>query len=405
MRHIRLLFSLAALIASLASAACGNAGTPAEQRGTRARAATGEIVIGAAWPWKARENLLYAQGMDMAIDEINSAGGIRGRRLRVLKEDDQETVDQGRVTAQTLSANPDVVAVIGHLESYITVPAAAIYDLAGVVLLAPTSTDPALTEQGYKFVFRTTFTDRQVGSHMAGVSLDRGYRRMVIYYMGDRYGRSLANAFEETFKSGGGEVVDRQSYDPNEPANPRRLDSLVDGWKDRQLHAIFIAGEAPQAALVLAAARRKGFAIPVLGGDALGTPELFAAGEETVEGVTLVSPFHADDPRAEVRRYCAAFEKRYGKPPDTAAALAYDTVNVLAEAMKRAPSTAPADLAPALHAISDWRGVTRVFSFEPSGDLRDHPLVTVVARKGKFAFRADGHGASTSVAGAGGGAP
>jgi branched-chain amino acid transport system substrate-binding protein len=402
MKSIWLLVPIAA---ALGLAACGNGGTPAEQRSARARTATGDIVIGAAWPWKARENLLYGQGMDMALDEINTAGGIRGRHLRIVKEDDQETVDQGRATAQKLTADPEVVAVIGHLESYITVPAAGIYDLAGIVLLSPTSTDPALTEQGYKFVFRTTFTDRQVGRHMAGVSLARGYRRIAIYYMGDRYGRSLANAFEETFKGGGGEVVDRQSYDPNEPANPRQLDQLVDGWKDRQLHALFIAGEAPQAALVMTAAKRKGLTIPVLGGDALGTPELFAGGDGPVEGVTLVSPFHADDPRAEVRQFDAAFQKRYGKQPDTASALAYDTLHVLADAMKRAPSTAPVDIASALHAVADWHGVTGTFSFAPSGDLSNHPLVTIVARKGKFAFLADGNRVPAPVAAAGLSAP
>lgn len=378
------LLCVAALAAVVMS--CGPSGTPAEQRAARARSATGDILVGAAWPWSARGNLLYGQGLEMALDEINAAGGIHHRRLRIIKADDQETVDRGRAVAQELAANPDVVAVIGHLESFITVPAAAIYDLAGVLLVAPTSTDPALTEQGYKLVFRTTFTDKQVGSHMASVSLARGYRRMAIYYMRDRYGRSLANAFEETFNAGGGEVMDRQSYDSNEPINPRQIDQLVDSWKDRNPSAIFMAGEAPQAALVLASARKKGLTIPVLGGDALGTPELFSGGGMPVEGVTLVSPFHPDNPRPEVKEFDAAFQKRFGRPPDTAAALGYDSLRVLAEGMAKAPSTAPPDIAAALHAMPEWHGVTGTFTFSNSGDLENHPLLTVVARQGHFAF-------------------
>jgi branched-chain amino acid transport system substrate-binding protein len=224
---------------------------------------------------------------------------------------------------------------------------------------------------------------------MANVSLGRGYRRMAIYYMRDRYGRSLANAFEETFRNGGGEVVDRQSYDPSEAANPRQLDQLVEVWKGRSLDAIFIAGEAPQAALVMVASNRASLKIPVLGGDALGTPELFAAGEAAVEGATLVSPFHPDDPRPEVRQFDQAFQKRFGRRPDTAAALAYDSMRVLAEGMKKASSTAPQDIAAGLHALSDWPGVTGAFAFAANGDLSNHPLVTVAARKGRFAFLAD----------------
>ncbi len=380
---------LLAVIAAAAVVACGGPDTPAERRAERARKATGDIVVGAAWPWHARENLLYAQGLEMALDEINAGGGIHGRRIRLVKEDDQETVDQGRVVAKKLSADPDVVAVIGHLESFITVPAAAIYDVAGLLLIAPTSTDPALTDQGYKLVFRTTFNDKQVGRHMAQVSVARGYHRMAIYYMRDRYGKSLANAFEETFSSGGGEVVDRQSYDANEPANPRALDQLVSDWKERDLSAVFIAGEAPQAALVTAAAKRARLTIPVLGGDALGTPELFSSGPAVVEGVTLVSPFHPDDPRAEVRRFDAAFEKRYTRRPDTAAALGYDSLRVLGEAMKQAKNETPADIAAALRALQ-WAGVTGRFSFADNGDLRNQPLLTVVARKGAFAFLSHG---------------
>jgi len=390
-------------LAALASAACGAPSTPAEQRNARARAATGDVLIGAAWPWKARANLLYAQGMEMAVDEVNKAAGIRGRQMRIIKVDDDETLDRGRAVAQQIAANPDVVAVIGHLESFITVPAAAIYDLAGVLLVAPTSTDPALTEQGYKLVFRTTFTDKQVGSHMAAVSLARGYRRIAIYYMRDRYGRSLANAFEETCRAGGSEVMDRQSYDPSEGANPRQIDQLVASWKDRGLDAIFIAGEAPQAALVMAAAKRHGLTVPVLGGDALGTPELFSSDPRAVDGVTLVSPFHPDEPRAEVRRFDSMFQARFAQRPDTAAALGYDAVRVLAEGMRKAPSTAPDDIAAALRATADWPGVTGTFAFSASGDLRNHPLVTVAARNGRFVFVTSGQASPSAVARAGGG--
>lgn len=371
---------------ALLGSGCGPSRNPAEQRSDRAAAATGEILVGAAWPWEARKNFLYSQGLEMALDEVNAEGGVGGRRIRILKEDDQETVDQGRAIAQKLCANPDVVAVIGHLESYITVPAAPIYDLAGVVLVAPTSTDPALTEQAYKLVVRTTFSDKQVGEHMAGVAIARGYKRMAIYYMRDRYGRSQANAFEETFARKSGTVADRQSYDASEAANARPIGELLDDWKGRDLDGVFIAGEAPQAALVMAEARRRRLRLPVLGGDAMGTPDLFGIDDQAVEGATIASAFHPDDPRSEVQKFRKGFEARYKRAPDTSAALAYDSLRVLVEGMRKANSSAPLKVRDGLQAMRAWPGVTGAFSFADSGDLATRPLTLVVAHAGRFAF-------------------
>lgn len=385
-RPILVLVSLAVVLMS-----CSGADTPADQRAARADRSS-EILVGAAWPWRIRTNLLYAQGMDMALDEINGAGGIGGRRLRIIREDDLETVDQGRVVAQKLVGNPDVVAVIGHLESFITVPAAAIYDLGGVLLIAPTSTDPRLTEQGYKFVFRVTFNDKQIGAHMATVAASRGYRRMAIYYIRNDYGRGQANAFEETFSAGGGTVVDRRSYDAADVQNNRSVGELIDDWRGRSLDALFIAGEAPQAAILMGEARRKGLRVPMLGGDALGTPELFSPDPSAVEGATIAAPFHPDDPRPKVRTFRGAFQRRFGRPPDAAAALAYDSLHVLAEGMRRAKSSAPQQVRAALHAMSDWEGVTASFSFSESGDLVERHVTMVEARSGRFVFSSSNGG-------------
>ncbi|HVG44263.1 MAG TPA: ABC transporter substrate-binding protein, partial [Longimicrobium sp.] len=131
-------FSLAALL--LAAAACGE-DDPGVERARRAASEGGEIVVAAPWSWEARGGeILYGEGMDLAVEEINAGGGVGGRPLRVLRVEDRESVEEGRLVAQELGKNPEVAAVVGHLHSYVTVPAAAVYDLAGLPLLAPTST-------------------------------------------------------------------------------------------------------------------------------------------------------------------------------------------------------------------------------------------------------------------------
>jgi branched-chain amino acid transport system substrate-binding protein len=376
-------------LALLVLAACGGADTPAEERVERARKASGDVVVGVAWPWEARKGIRYGEGLDMAVEEINAAGGVNGRRLRLVRVDDKESVDEGRIVAQRLSADPEVVAVIGHLQSYVSVPAAAIYDLGGLVMLSPAATDPELTAQGYKRVFRATFTDKTVGRRMAEFAGGRGHRRVAIYYIRNIYGRGLANAFEERANDLGMSVVARQSYDQSEQASERTFEATLREWGALDLDAIFLAGEVPSAATFVAAARRQGITAPIIGGDALNSPALLSVAGEAAEGTIVASVFHPDEPRPAVQRFTEAFRKRFGAAPDAGSALGYDAVRLLAHAMTQAKSTVPDEVARSLHAVRGWQGVTGAFSFDDAGDLVDKPVVKMVVRGGKFEYVAE----------------
>ncbi|HEX6745975.1 MAG TPA: ABC transporter substrate-binding protein [Longimicrobium sp.] len=381
----RIAAALAALAALATLQACGGTADPAAERLRRAESGKGDVVIGAAWPWAARSQLLYRQGLDMAVDEVNARGGVLHRRIRILAADDHESVDEGRLVAQRFAEDPGVVAVIGHLQSYVTIPAAPIYDLAGVVLLAPAATDPELTRSRYAHVFRGTFSDVAAGAQLADVAHRRGWRSIAIYYVRNAYGRSLANAFEEHAGELGIRIAARQSYDPNAAPGASALDPLLDEWKQLDFDAILLAGETPHAATFLSETRRRGITQPVLGGDALGVPDLMAAGA-AAEGTTIVAAFHPDAPRDEVRRFGAAFRARYGRPPDAAAALGYDAVRVLADAIARAGSTAPDRVAAALHATRGWAGVTGPFTYDANGDLPTKPITTITVQGGRFVY-------------------
>jgi branched-chain amino acid transport system substrate-binding protein len=348
--------------------------------------ANADIVIGVAWPWKQRPNMLYGQGLEMAVEEINARGGVAGRRIRLWREDDAETVEQGRIVAQRFTRSGSVAAVIGHLQSYVSEPAAAIYDVAGLVMIVPAATARSLTTHGYGRLFRTIFTDDQVGREMAEFAVARGYRRCAIYYMRSVYGREIANAFEERATEAGLTVVDRQSYDPNVSVQPRSLVPVLEMWRARSIDAIFIAGEGRPAAVLSAEAKRLGLTVPVLGADAMGTPDLFAAGAQVVEGTVVPAPFHADEPRAEVRRFVEAFVAKYGQPPDAAAAQGYDGVRLYAYAVELARSTQPDAVATVLRRLDGWKGVAGPFAFTDQGDLRGRAVLKMVARNGRFAY-------------------
>jgi branched-chain amino acid transport system substrate-binding protein len=376
----------ALLAASLLLGGCGMGRDTPGERIHRAEKGTGDILIGAAWPWKARQDLLYSQGMELALEQVNAEGGVSGRRLKIVRQDDNESVNDGRMVAQSFAQNPDIVAVIGHLQSYVTVPAAAIYDLAGIVMVAPASTDPELTRRQYRHVFRGTFTDVAVGRDMARLAAEQGHRRVGVYYVRNEYGRGLANAFEEEADSRQLVVVGRESYDPAGDVTSSDVERVVREWQQLQLDAIFLAGEVPHAPRFIVEARRLGLTVPILAGDAVGTPQLIDMGGKAVEGMVVATAFHPGDTRPEVARFVQAFKQRFGKQPDVAAALGYDAVWVLARAMRQAGSPTPARVAEALRGTRGWPGVTGTFTFDDRGELVDKPVVRAVVRGGRFEF-------------------
>src|SRR5262249_45818042 len=150
------------------------------------------------------------------------------------------------------------------------------------------------------------------------------------------------------------------------------------------LQAVFIAGEAPQAARLIAEVRHRRLNLAILGSDALGVPDFLSLGGDAVEGTIIPTPFSPHDARAGVRRFVDSFKRRYGVAPDMSAALAYDAVRVLAHAIDAAATTSPDRIAEALHATRGWSGVTCEFTFGPDGDLVGRPIATMVVRNHRF---------------------
>lgn len=388
MRPARLPFSASAaslLALTLLVSACGP-DDPAALRAERAARTDGDLVIGAAWPWSGRTAGLYAEGLDMAVAEINAAGGVLGRPLRLQKEDDGESVDGGRLVAQRFAENPDVVAVIGHLNSHISIPAAEIYERGGLLMLTPASTAPALTRRGFHHVFRSVHDDEAVGRQMTELAAANGWRRVFVVYVRTEYGEGLASAFESAAMDQRIQVVGRSAYG----ADGSGLESVVDDVRRtgavRGVDAVFLAGVPPEAGQAIAALRRGGVAAPVFGGEALDTVEMVESARGAAEGVYVASVFHPDDPHPDAQAFRQAFEARYHRAPDSWAARGYEAVQVLAQAMANAGSAMPDAVAEALRASEEVHGVTGAFTFDDKGDVVGKRLVTAIVRDGRLQY-------------------
>src|SRR5690606_16992376 len=129
--------------------------------------------------------------------------------------------------------------------------------------------------------------------------------------------------------------------------------------------------------------------IPILGGDAMSSGELISVAGAAAERVVVATAFHANEPRPEVRRFTAAFERRYGVAPDAGSALGYDVIRLLAEGAMRAGTLRPDSVAAALHSLRDWSGVTGKFTFDGAGNLVGRPIAKMVVRGGRFEYLPD----------------
>lgn len=370
------------VIIALFLISCGESDV-ASQRATRAAKNQGDVVIGVSWPFSTAKGRLW-EGVSLAQDEINSAGGVLGgRKISLIKEDDQLSVTKGTVIAHQFSENLDMVAVIGTLNSYIALSTAPVYEFSGMLMLTQGSSVVRLTKQGYKNIFRMIPSNKNVGEMLADYAKLKKYKNVLVYYVKNEYGLDLANAFEQRANAIGVEVVDRVSY----LAGSGDYKLAMQHWKDfYKFDAIFLAGSLPEGAQIIKSAREIGIKNPIFAGDGLDSPDLIRLGGEDVEGVEVTSFYHPNSPTEEVYQFNKKYFDRYQKIPDTSAALGYDAVMMLTFAMTQAKSTVPLDVAKELRKLKNWSGVTGNHQFDEFGNVVDAPIVMQVVKNGKFEF-------------------
>ncbi len=333
-------------------------------------------------------------GVHMAVEEINANGGVLGGRLLQIRErDDNESITQGRLVAQEFAEETDVVAVIGHAYSSISIPASPLYEFNGVIMLSPAATSPHLTHRGFTRVFRNLISDDQIGQVLADYAFAQGYRRVMIIYRDEAYGRDLSNVFETEAARLGVEVVDRRIYSSVD------FERIIRDWAEQEFDAILIATSSAQdAALFIKRAGEAGINVPFLGGDGIDSSDIAAIAGEYAEGTVVATHYHQDNPRPQLQEFIQRFNARWGDlipdyqslwggVPDTWAALGYDAVYILANAIEQAGITDPDQLAAYMHEDFVWLdGVTGAYRFDEKGDVVGKQVVLLRLEDGEFRY-------------------
>ncbi len=294
-------------------------------------------------------------GIDLAIRQINAAGGVHGRMLELISLDDQGKPEEAATAVTKLITQNGVTAILGEVASSRSLAMAPIAQTHKVPMITPSSTNPKVTEQG-DFIFRVCFIDPFQGTVMAKFALEtlKIKKVAILRDIKNDYSVGLANYFAETFKKGGGEIVMDQSYGAGDIDFKSQLTSI----RTKTPEAIFVPGYYTEVGLIARQARELGIKAPLMGGDGWDSPKLAEIGGKAIEGSYFSNHYSSEDQSPEIQTFIGKFKEAYGVVPDGLSAMGYDAARVLADAMTRAPSLDPQAIRDAIAATKDFAGVT-----------------------------------------------
>ncbi|HET9478576.1 MAG TPA: ABC transporter substrate-binding protein [Pyrinomonadaceae bacterium] len=301
-------------------------------------------------------------GVLLAATKTNQLGGIDGRQIDVVIEDDRGSPEEAARLAAKLIDQDKVVAIIAGGTSGNSRAAAPKAQASHIPLIAPSSTDPAVTQTG-DYIFRACFVDSFQGEVMASYAVNtlKAKKAAILFDLNSPYGRGLTEFFEVSFRKLGGDIVIKPSYIQGDVEFKGQLSSI----KAAEPDVIYIPGYYAEVALIAKQARALGLQQPLLGGDGWDVPELWQLGGDALNGSYISTHYSVDDPSPAIQLFVQEYKQRYANlVPDAHAALAYDATNLLFDAMNRAGTTDGVRLRDALAQTKDFDGVTGFISMD-----------------------------------------
>lgn len=366
----------------LALAGCSQSTAPAG--GASAEAATIKVGEFASLTGKeAAFGQSSHKGTLLAIDELNAAGGLLGRKIEFVYEDDRSTPGESATIAKKLITRDKVVALLGEVASGRSLEAAPIAQANHIPMISPSSTNPKVTETG-DYIFRVCFTDPFQGKLLAEFAQRtlKAKKLAVFSDVSAPYSVGLAQYFVAPFTAAGGQVVSEQKYTGGDKDFKAQLTAI----KAHAPDAIFVPGYYTDAGLIVAQARQLGIQVPLFGGDGWEAPELLQIAGSALEGTYYSTHFSPENSDPAVQKFVAAFKAKYnGETPDAMAALGYDSAMVLADAIKRAGSTDGAKLRDAIAATRGYAGVTGSTTLDAQRNATK-PAVIITVKNGQFKY-------------------
>ncbi len=311
------------------------------------------------------------KGIKLAIEEINGAGGVKGKQVALKTYDDQGKPEEAAIAATRLVVQDRVSVLLGEVASTRSLAMAPIADANGVPMITPSSTNPKVTKDGDRvrpFVFRVCFIDPFQGTVMAKFSREslKLSKVAILRDVGNDYSMGLADFFLSKFKDLGGAIVDDQSYKAGDQDFKAQLTAI----KGRKPEGIYVPGYYTDVALIARQARELGIQAPLMGGDGWDSAKLYEIGGKAVEGCYFSNHYSPEDPSPRIQDFVRKYKERFGAVPDSLAAQGYDAAKVAMDGMGRAKELNGQSIRDAIAATKDFPGVTGIITLN-----RDHDAV------------------------------
>lgn len=344
-------------------------------------ASSDPIKIGTSFPLSgtvAADGKYIVDAIQLAVDQCNEAGGINGRTVEIVSEDDEADPASAASIANKFVENDSILAVVTSYNSSCALAQVPVYKESGLTAISPVSTSPDLTGASPYF-FRTCASDAYVGKLGADYCSELGWKKVALLYEQDDYGLGISNKYTEEAKTLGLDIAYTGTFVYGETKD---FSTILTSIKDAGVDGIFICGLVTETALIANQADTLGVGdVPIAGADGLYSPALVSEGGAAVEGVYTLGAFTPDNQDAKVQDFVKAFQAKYTEVPSNWAALAYDATNVILEAMKTCETLDRESINKAMTSIS-YTGVTGLNQFV-NGDVEKEYLKFVV-KDGKF---------------------
>ena len=367
---------------------------PQDKTASQTQKAPKELKVAVAAPFTgnaAAFGEMIRRGAELREKEINEAGGINGMTLTLVFEDDAGKDAEASLVAERIANNLQILAVVGHFNSSCSLAGKPIYRRAGIVELSPGSTNVAVCK-GSDWTFRNLYHDDFQGKFIAQYfdQVLTDLKSVAVFFDNDDYGRGLMNAFVAEAEKIGLDVVATEAYERDSTNFKAQLTSI----KAKNPDAIFISGLYTEAALIVKQGRETGIGAQFFGADGVDSPDFLTIAGPAAEGTYLTTPFTFGAAGEAAQKMAANFEVFHGIAPDTWAALTYDAVGMIAEALEKTYN-GTATVVDNRKAIRDhlasldtpeegYEGVTGLTYFDIHGDTVNKPAYVKTVKDGQF---------------------
>jgi branched-chain amino acid transport system substrate-binding protein len=335
-----------------------------------------EILVGVCWPFSVNQDGM-ADGLQLALEEINAGGLAHGIPIRLILRDDGFDWEKNKRIAIEFSKNSKMSAVLGYYDDSEAIKASSMYEPSRLLHIAVGANNTAMTEHGFQYIVRTILSSDKIARALARMTIARGHHRVALLWEEGAYGEDLAYQYQVALNNANVEMVYQLSY-VRERADFRLA---VNELKGVDADLIFFAGTEPWAGDFLRMARGVGIKTEILGAFS-DTPEMRERAGPALEGALFFVEYSVTSPTPENQAFVGKFRTRYGHDPDIWAAQGYDALHILAKAVQATGSANPLDLSYAIRFMEPWEGANGPYKFDGRGELNDKRIFLNVYRNG-----------------------